>query len=255
MPSDFLKIVVSGHVIETYHFEKVPNIVKKNKNTDEKSDLEWIQDIKGDRKQNARKKRWEFIRLVNMNFTEHSKFLTLTFAENVTDLDQAHTEFDKFNKRMRRKYGDYKYAAVVEFQKRGAVHYHTISNLPYIPKDELARIWRQGFVRINDIAHVDNVGAYLSKYMTKENADIRLRGRKSYFASKGLDRPLILKGEQADIVMDMYQLETKKEVYASCYESEHHGLITYKQYNLKRLSQASKTSLELSPMVPTGASD
>lgn len=238
MKPEFLKVVVCGHIIEIYTYETMPtpNVNNKN-NKSHKSDLEWIVDVKSDRKNNAKKKRWEFIRVVNMNFTEHSKFITLTFAENVTDLDQAHHEFDKFMKRLRKKIKrPIKYAAVVEFQKRGAIHYHMISDLPYIPKQELAETWRQGFVRINDIQHVDNVGAYLSKYMTKENGDLRLRGRKSYFTSQGLERPLILRGEDADPILELYDLsEHKKTVFESSYTSEHHGLITYKQYNLKRL--------------------
>lgn len=236
MKDKFIKLVVSGHIVEVYTYEKMPtpNIARKKEREDKTID-EWESDVKGDRRQNDRKARWNLIRLVNSNFTEHDKFVTLTFAENICDLDEAHLEFDKFIKRMRRKYGKFKYVAVVEFQKRGAIHYHMITDLPYIPKDTLARIWRNGFVRINDIEHVDNVGAYISKYMTKEDRDIRLRQRKKYFASLNIERPLIVKGDSADPLIDMWELQNKKEVFTNSYESEHHGIITYRQYNLKRL--------------------
>lgn len=236
----FIKLIVTGHVVEVYTYEKMPvPSARKGESSEEhdrleKTEDEWLEDKRGDKKQNARRGRWNLIRLVNANFNENSKFVTLTFADNITDLDQAHVEFDKFMKRLRRKYGQFKYIAVVEFQKRGAVHYHFVSDLPYIPKDELAAIWRNGFVRINKIEHVDNVGAYISKYMSKAEPDIRLRQRKNYFTSQNLDRPVIVRGDLADPLVQMWDLEHKKEVYTDSYISEHHGKITYKQFNLKR---------------------
>lgn len=230
----FIKAILSGHVIEIYEYEKMPQPAKGRERR-KLDDSDWLADKNGVVEQNQRKKRWNLIRLLNMNFDESSKFITLTFAENVKDLDAAHPEFDKFIKRMRRKYGNFKYAAVVEFQKRGAVHYHMISDLPYIPKQELARIWGQGFVRVNKIDHVDNIGAYISKYMTKDGKDIRLRGRKAYFTSKNLERPIELHGDAVDPLLDLYELKDKKTVFSSWYESEHHGIITYRQYNLKRI--------------------
>lgn len=231
----FIKLIVTGHVVEVYTFDKMPVPSQANRSDrEEKSDLDWLTDSKGDKKQNSRKSRWNLMRLINSNFDEKSKFTTLTFADNIVDLDQAHIEFDKFMKKMRRRYGNFKYAAVVEFQKRGAVHYHVISDWPYIPNDELRKLWGNGFVRINQIEHVDNVGAYVSKYMSKAEPDIRLRQRKNYFTSKNLDRPVVIRGDQADPLIEMWKLEQKKAVFESGYSSEHHGLITYKQFNLKR---------------------
>lgn len=234
----WIKIIISGNVIEVYRYERMP-IFGNDKKADRKDVEEYIDKEKQDyQTHNDRRSKWNFIRLTNANFGAHSKFITLTFADNVQDLDQAHKEFDKFIKRMRRRYGKFKYAVAIEFQKRGAVHYHMMSDLPYIPKQELAKIWGQGFVRINDIKHVDNVGAYLSKYMTKgDGRDPRLRGRKMYLTSKNLDRPLVLKGDDADLIIEQYDLKNKKTVLETAYVSEHHGLISYKQYNLKRLEE------------------
>lgn len=227
----FIKVIVSGNVIEVYRYQYMP-LPSGNRSRPPDQD----RDKSDDQQKNDRRSKWNFIRLTNANFGAHSKFITLTFADNVQDLDQAHKEFDRFIKRMRRRYGKFKYAAAIEFQQRGAVHYHMMSDLPYIPNRKLAEIWGQGFVRINDIKHVDNVGAYLSKYMTKgDGRDPRLRGRKMYLTSKNLDRPLVLKGDAADLILDQYDLKNKKAVLEDVYTSEHHGLITYKQYNLKRL--------------------
>lgn len=233
----WIKIIASGNVIEVYRYERMPGL-GNGKQADRDDVDEYIDKKKQKDYQthNDRRSKWNFIRLTNSNFGQHSKFITLTFAENVQDLDQAHKEYDKFIKRMRRRYGNFKYAVAIEFQKRGAVHYHMMSDLPYIPKRELAKIWGQGFVRINDIKHVDNVGAYLSKYMTKgDGRDPRLNGRKMYLTSKNLDRPLIFRGEAADMILRQYGLKDKKTVLEDVYASEHHGLISYKQYNLKRM--------------------
>ena len=232
----WIKIIVSGNVIEVYRYEKMP-IFGNDKQADRKDTEEYIGKEKQDyQTHNDRRSKWIFIRLTNANFGAHSKFVTLTFADNIQDLDHANKEFKKFIQRLRRRYKGFKYAAAIEFQKRGAIHYHMMSDLPYIPNRKLAEIWGQGFVRINDIKHVDNVGAYLSKYMTKgDGRDPRLRGRKMYLTSKNLDRPLVLKGDEADLILEQYDLKNKKAVLETAYASEHHGIITYKQYNLKRL--------------------
>lgn len=238
----WIKIITSGHVIEVYTYEHMPTPNSGREDVDENDEFDEIQDDDQEERkdnyqaQNDRRSKWKFIRVINSNFNAMDKFITLTFAENVKDLDEANKQFKQFIQRMRYRYGEFKYGIAVEFQERGAVHYHMISNLPYIPKKKLAEIWRQGIVRINAIDHVDNVGAYISKYMTKgsDGRDERLRGRKMGFTSKNVDRPLIFKGDEADMIMAAYNLDTKETVLESCYPSEHHGLITYKQYNLKR---------------------
>lgn len=238
----WVKVIVSGNVIEVYRYQYMPLPNGKRLSgadlDEECDDKSFDEDNREYNRHNDRRSKWNFIRLTNANFGSHSKFITLTFADNVQDLDYSNNEFKKFIQRMRRRYKGFKYAAAIEFQKRGAVHYHMMSDLPYIPKKELAKIWSRGFVRINDIRHVDNVGAYLSKYMTKgDGRDPRLRGRKMYLTSKNLDRPLVLKGDAADLILEQYDLKNKKTVLETAYVSEHHGLISYKQYNLKRLEE------------------
>lgn len=235
--SKWVKVVSSGHIIEVYTYQYMPPPGKRQTD-DLDDDLLREEHVSSDEKQkeNDRVSKWNFIRVINSNFNAMDKFVTLTFAENVTDLDEAHKQFKQFIQRMRYRYGDFKYGVAIEFQKRGAVHYHMVSDLTYVPNKELKQIWRQGFVRINAIKHVDNVGAYLSKYMTKESEgrDNRLRGRKMSLTSHNLERPLIFKGDEAEAIINLYNLKQKKEVLASSYTSEHHGEITYSQYNLKR---------------------
>jgi hypothetical protein len=182
-------------------------------------------------------------RLALANFDENSFFITLTYEKNMQDVKKADDDFKKFIKRLKYKYGDLKYIAVREFQKRGAVHYHMISDvkLPaWNNEKELKElevylwqeVWKHGFIDIKSITHVDNVGAYITKYMDKEFDDDRLKGCKLYLCSKGLKRPVVLRGEEA--LKRLEELEGKKIVFTSNYTSEYLGNVIYKEYNLKR---------------------
>lgn len=126
-------------------------------------------------------------------------FVTLTFKENVEDIPTANKEFMLFVKRFnwsvfRTRKAHLKYVTVVEFQERGAIHYHSIFfNVPFVPHliERLGEIWKHGRPHFSSIRHVKNVGAYMVKYMTKEMHDERLKGKKTYFSSQGLRRSLV----------------------------------------------------------------
>lgn len=86
-----------------------------------------------------------------------------------------------------------------------------MSDLPYIPHEELEKIWGHGFVGINKIDHVDNVGAYMTRYMAEDMTDTRLMGEKSYSTSKNLLRPTEFVGDAAEEIIKMYDLEKIKK--------------------------------------------
>jgi hypothetical protein len=187
-------------------------------------------------------------RIINANvnaYGEKPKFVTLTFAENIKENRVANAIFRNFIKRMNYWiFGDkktrLKYLTVIEFQKRGAIHYHVVFfNLPYIPVRKLSKIWDQGFVKINNIDNVDNVGAYVSKYMTKDATDDRLIGEKSYFCSRGLNKPKeIIDKEEIERVLSSLPSE---KTYVAEFENEYCGKISYSQYNMKKTARTSET--------------
>ncbi len=82
-------------------------------------------------------------------------FITFTFAENITSLKEANLCWTAFIKRLKYHLGfNPAYVAVVEFQKRGAVHYHAVFfNIPFIEniKDKWAEIWSHGFISIKSV--------------------------------------------------------------------------------------------------------
>lgn len=142
----------------------------------------------------------KLIDLVNLNFNywqtqgieNQTKFITLTFKENITSHSVANKEFDKFIKRLRRAYGkEFSYIAVIEYQKRGAIHYHCIFfNLPYIHYSKFNEIWGQGFTDMQSLESIGNVGFYITKcldYMM-EDMDKKQEGQKFYLASRNIKK-------------------------------------------------------------------
>lgn len=162
---------------------------------------------------------------------EVCKFVTYTFAENITDVSSALVEWKKYQKTIRPKYGKLKYIAVIEFQKRGAVHFHVLYfNMPYIPrlKEKLQSGWKHGFTQVRAVRSVRALGLYVSKYMTK-NIDDRLLGRKAYFTSRNLIRPQQVRNEEKIdhfIKSGIVVFEVER-----IYESGRFGLIKHKQGN------------------------
>lgn len=200
------------------------------KNTGEKKESRNI-------KQSALKLR----RLINCNCCDNDLFVTLTYKDNQEDIKLGKEDFKNFVKRwnyQRKKNNEkpLKYVYVVEFQKRGAVHFHCIFfDVGYIKKKELSDLWGLGFVKVNKITHVDNVGAYVVKYMQKDLIDDRLTNSDLYGRSRGnLDEPIIIKDpQQIAIVEGTYKDSC---TYEKSYPSEYYLKITYKQYNAKRPS-------------------
>lgn len=234
------KLIKSGHIYEIFEYERSVK-VGETKNPQGRHVVASEDDKKRHRRNTLSKARSTVRRLINANvdaWGQAPKFLTLTFAENVTNIKQANYEFKKFRQRLEyRLKVKLKYIVVVEFQKRGAIHYHAVFfNLPYIANTEIAEIWENGFIKINAIDQVDNVGAYVTKYMTKEdyetNKTDRLIGQKSYFTSRGLMQPEEIlekeKIEQAVTALSPFK------AYKSQFPNDYLGQITYTQYNTKR---------------------
>lgn len=261
----YRKVVISGNVIEVYEMQSSPYTGGRKS---EKSDVEWILEYENELREDRAEKlaalepEWQHAiavstgklqrnimrtrnmvrRLTLSNFDTKSKFWTFTYDDNKVppeisrDVQSSNQLWDRFIKRMRRRYGKFKYLAVLEFQKRGAVHYHCLFDLPYIKQKEIQdEVWGHGFVSVNRIRHVDNLGAYVVKYMTKDLMDERLFRNMTYLCSKGLNRPVEYRGQEADRLLQALELEKKKEVYANSYESEYLGKIVYKEYNLLRV--------------------
>ena len=256
------KAVLSGDVIEIYEYEKPilsgkDAILQSRKEKEAEDTPEWIRDLDSEgtsgkyRDDSLARARKKIRRLINANVYRHPNedgeifkpvFMTLTFADNVVDVDPANREFKKFIQRLNHHvYGrgktGLKYVAAIEFQKRGAVHYHCVFfNLPFIEASVIASLWGQGYIKVNSLkkrdgTNCDNVGAYVTKYMQKELDDERLHGRKCYLVSKGLHQPEEIALDEAALERLRASIDSAK-VYEAQFDTEYLGRISYQQYNL-----------------------
>lgn len=159
-------------------------------------------------------------RTIDCNFDDKSTFLTLTFRENMRNIDKANKEFTLFMKRLKNYLkSPLKYIATWELQLRGAIHYHLVLfSVPYIDNKKLGELWGNGFIKINQIkgkVKDDAIALYITKYLVKdlENKD---RKKKAYFCSRNLKKPEEIKelldyDEINEILIDENDLLFRKE--------------------------------------------
>lgn len=253
------KIIQSGDIVEIYEYSEgyIKGYTLTENEINNRTSSESNTGDTDSRERALKRAKTNLRRLINSNIGQYgkeftAKFLTLTFKDNVQDIKKANYEFKKFIKRLNYKlYGtkkaNLKYTTVIEFQKRGAIHYHTIVyNMPYLKANEISNIWENGFIKINKIDDVDNVGAYVGEYLGqaekgqgKNIEDDRLRGQKTHFSSRGLFKPVEITDKKI-VEQVTTALLNEKLSYSATFENEHLGNITYKQYNLKRLVSKGK---------------
>ena len=233
------KIIETPTTIEVYFYENPiyshpnsetkANTTKSNqrKTFDEMSAHKQYDSLKRKQK-HYEQTRWEIARIVDCNFDNKTKFLTLTFKENIQDITITNKEFKYFIQRLnyylyQTKVQALKYIATWEKQKRGAIHYHVIFfDFPYIPKEKLQDLWTHGFIKINriDVDSKENRGRYLSKYFGKD-LELKEHKKKAFFKSQNLKMPseqkLMLTG---DILNDLSQenIVFKKEYTRQVYD-------------------------------------
>lgn len=243
-----LRVVVSGKQVEIYKYKK--NVwrdyeVKKEDNAQkEPKQLNIFEEekLKKQRIQfSINRTKTEIRRLINSN-PQLNKFMTLTFAKSTTDLKEVNYIFNQFIKRMVYRYPDFEYFAVPEFQKDedyygrkkeqgGSVHYHLLCNLPYIENQALEWFWKQGMVDIRKIDEVNNLGAYMSKYLGKELFSGRMFGKKKFFRSQSLKESIEILGHLAQQFIERF-LSLLSPVFEKVFKSDWIGEVEYKAYSL-----------------------
>ncbi len=192
-------VIESGNIVEvrTMTGDILPHIQKLN--TDEYIHLATgeVKEINHQTKRidntETLKQTFSYLRkLINANVTDKNimccRFVTLTYRENMTDTKRLKKDLKNYHLRFNyycKKNGIQQpgYITVVEPQQRKAWHAHIIYIFkkipPFIPKEELEKIWKFGFVDIKAIDNnCDNVGSYLCSYVSDiaidELEDIRL---------------------------------------------------------------------------------
>jgi hypothetical protein len=259
------KLIIAGDLVRWKRFE-LPVISGGSKisNTGRGSDRMLSEEEKTvNREKTMKAAETNIVNLMNVNLDEMTKFFTVTFRENITDLDRAHYEFGNFIERLRNFINKYqkgkplKYIGAIEFQKRGAIHFHVMANFDYIKHIHLLALWKgkdityskkhakmsisevercpdNGSICINNLNAVDSRPAYLIKYVNKANKDERLRGRKCFVRSNNLKSPrqVVNEKEIATFKENVLKHETPIENYS--YENDYLGFSEVKTYLLNQ---------------------
>lgn len=114
--------------------------------------------------------------LINANLIapETALWVTLTYAENMRDAKRLYEDFRRFWLRFRyyldkQGYPPAEYITAAEPQARGAWHLHGLflfpEEAPFIPNQDIARIWGHGFTKTKSLQGIDNPGLYLTAYL------------------------------------------------------------------------------------------
>lgn len=234
-----VRVVQTGDRVEIYQYESPVKLHLKPKRKVRQNKLHTVRDQEY-RSRRAHRANNALRRLANGNFSRAGKFLTLTFNNDqqfdINDIKQCNRHYRVFIKKLQLKFPGLKYLTVLEFQKRGAVHYHILNDLPFINKEDIATLWGHGFVDVREIKHPEAVGGYIAKYMAKNSLDPRFSENRSYFVSKTLLRPITIYGFKAAPIIQEIKQKQLKSVFSNQYYSAYHKQVKYSEYNLNYIS-------------------
>lgn len=182
-PRDEVTLKAAGNILEIRYTRNTKGspIIKLDKDhgldtrTGEVIDYQHNQNRAGDMASVAQSlKRLRDVINANLENSERALWVTLTYAENMTDTERLYKDFHAFWKRFLRylKRGGHpraEYIAAAEPQGRGAWHLHCLflfpDKAPFIPNAEMARIWGQGFTKTKSLQGIENPGLYLTAYL------------------------------------------------------------------------------------------
>jgi hypothetical protein len=248
MRRTYQKLIISGPIFEWFTFHDKPIFYGQGRNKGSlrigsKEPTEKIADT------SIYRAKSQIRRLISANAWQWGNddnriylpmFLTLTFKENIQDLNITHKIFMKYIQRLNyfvnnKKITTLKYVAVTEFQKRGAIHYHIIFfNLPYIERMRLLKlnkVWGFGFYNLEPVYNEKKMSNYISKYMYKNINNKVFFGRKKYLSSRRLKKLNVVLDEiHIGKIISLLPPESKKMDEER--KSEYTGNYNYKLFNL-----------------------
>lgn len=188
--SDVVTVTKMGHITEIQYMQKMNHTATiKKLSKDEYCDLATGEikefkhmDVRTDSYNSLRQTFKKLRYLINNNFRgrKNELFVTLTFKPDETgwrpmvgDNKYLSKCFTAFNRKLQAKYGveNVQFIRVLEPHADGHAHYHVLLrfdgyNSIYISNGELAEMWGKGHVTVHSLKNVDNIGAYVSAYLT-----------------------------------------------------------------------------------------
>lgn len=179
--------IYSGDVYEgiqtfsTRYGNKSKRNSKKNKSSEKQKIIN---------EKNAKRK---LARWINTNFGKGDLFLTLTYAGEAPEEDQAKRELVNFFRRVKyyrkkNELPDLKYIAVTEYgSEKNRIHHHVI--MSSMSMDIINDLWRAGKVIISRLSP-DKDFTGLAKYITKDSLSIK-EYKKRWTQSRNLQKPIV----------------------------------------------------------------
>ena len=184
-PEAIVKVTTMKHIVEIQFMELTNNKAHIRKlDSDRYVDLktgdirEFERTENRSQGENSLRKTFNRLReLINTNFegAPNELFVTLTYRGELQtrDTTRVYTDFKNFMKRLKYAYKQsttIDYINVLEPHATGNFHMHVLIRFNdlesiYIPNGELADLWGNGFVTVQSLKGVDNIGAYLSAYL------------------------------------------------------------------------------------------
>jgi len=267
----YTKAIVYGDYLETFYYERNPIISQRPRsgNQSRNGNSVVVNDVfdskqsdveKTRREDSARRTELAFRRLILANLGEYQcpVLVTLTYAELKTDIDSAREDFRNFQKRAGRIFKGWKYIAVPEFQKRGAVHFHAMCwGIPEsVVRHErstrlVAELWGHGFVDLKLTDGSFKLAYYLAKYLGKAHVDSRLFGKRAYSASKNIERPQVVTHVQEWALLQELDLSTDDLLRQREFETTMLGKGRFRLY--KKQSHANNSNSKADVQVQDGA--
>ena len=186
-----IKLVNCGDYVQIYVYEKCKKKNLKNDDVELQLKKQKINKIIGEdftkknknesklkdniETKNIIRSKLECQRIAKANLNEWKTFITLTFKENVKDVQLANKRFRYFVDKIQRVKKDFKYIAIPEFQKRGATHYHLLTNIDIEDKSLIVeqdgkskfkhvKYWHDGFNKVDYLkGDTKKIIGYISK--------------------------------------------------------------------------------------------
>lgn len=152
--------------------------------------------------------------LINANLVDPQTALwvTLTYAENMTDPTKLYQDYRRFWQRFKyylKKHGrpPAKYIIAAEPQGRGAWHLHCLflfpCKAPYISNADISALWKHGFTKTKGLFDIDNPGLYLTAYLgdmeLTEALDAQRTGLLKKTSGRSGPRKAIIKGARLSL--------------------------------------------------------
>lgn len=242
-----IKFVDCGEFYQVYYYQNKKTVTKKKDDTDlnlrklqiksfmdneeQKEPKTELKDGNKIEDRNIIRSKLSCQRLAKANSKIWETFITLTIAENEQNIENANKMLHSFTVQIRRIKKDFAYIAIPEFQKRGAIHYHLLTNISIDddkliysqednPKFKHIKYWNKGFTSIEPLkGDIKKVVGYISKYMTKD-IDDRLFGHRRYLYSQNLATPkesYINSDSEQDYNFFTKKIQDKKLIYENVY--------------------------------------